>query len=128
VQLKEVDMPVLTYRLALGASLVPICGYALAANIGFLHNAPISRMNGEDLELFHATVTEVLEKGANGAEVRWQNAKTGAGGTVTPLNSYQGQAGPCRDVEIENAAGGLRSRNKFSLCKTAAGEWRVRQD
>jgi surface antigen len=126
--MQEVDMAVFVYRLALAASLMPIGGYALAANIGFLGNAPISRMNAEDIDLFYAKASEVLEKGADGAAVRWENARTGAGGTLTPLNSYPGADGPCRDIEIENAAGGLRSRNTFTLCRTAAGEWRVRQD
>jgi surface antigen len=78
--------------------------------------------------LFYAKLTEVLEKGADGAEVRWENAKTGAGGTLTPLNSYPGTAAPCRGIDIENAAGGLKSRSKFTLCKTPAGEWKVRQE
>jgi hypothetical protein len=34
--MQEVDVSVLLYRLALAVSLMPIGGYALAANIGFL--------------------------------------------------------------------------------------------
>jgi hypothetical protein len=45
--LQEVHVAPFVRRLALPASLMLACGYVLAANTGFLHNAPISRMNAE---------------------------------------------------------------------------------
>ena len=58
-----------------------------------------------DLAMARAAVSEVLIKGGKHSSVPWENPKTGARGTVTPLASVYSQDGiTCRDFLASYAA------------------------
>jgi len=97
---------------------------AVASNVTFMRNSPLSQMTPEDLALFRATVREVLEKGTDGTARRWDNPNTGASGVVTPLKSYERDGRPCRNVEIFNEAKGFSGRTRYDFCKQPDGTWR----
>jgi surface antigen len=113
-------------RLLTVAALATVCVQAHAANMGFLGNAPISRMTEEDVDMFYQAVQETLDKIPDKTRTGWENAATGASGTLLPLDSFAGPAGePCRHLQITNRAGGLRSQHVFTLCKGADGSWKA---
>jgi len=99
---------------------------ALAANLGFLGNAPISQMTEADVDMFYAAVVAALENSPDKARTGWENPDTGASGSLTPLDTFVAASGePCRHLQVINRAGSLRAQNVFRLCKSADGKWRV---
>jgi len=102
---------------------------ASAANALVLGNAPISRMNTQDVDLLFAAAQAVLDVGEDGVGRRWENPRTGAGGTLTPVRTYTGDSGPCRDLMVENRAGGITGpAMTVSVCRAANGEWKLKAD
>ena len=75
-----------------------------------------------DLAIARAAVNEVLSKGAS--SMPWENPKTGARGTVTPLASVYNQAGiACRDFLASFVKNGGES---WLHCRAKRGRWEVR--
>jgi surface antigen len=101
---------------------------AFAANTLFLGNAPLARMTAEDVDIFHKAAVATLETGEDGKPAKWRNPQTKAWGRLTPLNRYDGPEGPCRDLQIQNWAGGIAGSAKLSMCRTASGDWKVKTD
>ena len=112
-------------KLFLLSIALPCSNAALAANLNFLGNAPISRMTQEDIDIFYGAAVKALDSAADGEGRRWENPKTRAGGTLTPLKTYPGPGGRCRDLQVENSAGGLSNRTVVSMCKQADGAWKT---
>jgi hypothetical protein len=78
-----------------------------------------------DLAVARAAVSEVLSKDAS--SVPWENPKTGARGTVTPLASVYNQAGiPCRDFLASFVKNGGESWLQGAACRAKRGRWEVR--
>jgi hypothetical protein len=114
-------------RVILTAGLMA-CGSVSAANLGFLGNAPISRMTAEDIDLLYATAVEVLENARDGDAMGWENAATSASGSLRPLETYAGKNGEtCRSLRVINRAGGMVSQNTIPLCKGPDG-WKMTWD
>ena len=107
------------------AALVPAIVFlpeARAFNTQFLDDAPIARFNKKDIEIWLGTLTDALENGADGVEVKWENPKTGHNGTIVPLNHKTHQGMDCRDVDIRNFAGNFSGRAIHLMCEKD-GNW-----
>ena len=96
-----------------------------AANMWFARDMPISKMNAEDVAIMQSAVFAALDSAADGDTGHWQNSKTGAHGEFSPRSSYMDSGLRCRDLEIENSAGGLNHRSILTLCKTTEG-WKIK--
>ncbi len=80
-----------------------------------------------DLAIARAALSEVLAKGGKHASVPWENPKTGARGTVTPLASGHDQGGTtCRDFLASYVKDGSESWLQGEACRAAHGKWEVR--
>jgi hypothetical protein len=80
-----------------------------------------------DLAIARAAVSEVLSKGGKHASMPWENPKTGARGTVTPLASAYEQGGTtCRDFLASYVKDGSESWLQGEACRAARGKWEVR--
>lgn len=78
-----------------------------------------------DLAIARAAVSEVLSKGAS--SMPWENPKTGARGTVTPLASVYNQAGiACRDFLASFVKNCSESWLQGAACRAKRGRWEVR--
>jgi len=115
--LKALVAPCVLAFLVLGGNL------AIASNLGFLRDSPLSKMTPEDLKLMRATLHDALDHGAIGEPKRWENPKTGASGVVTALKSYERDGAACRIVEIFNEAQGFSGRTRYDFCKQPDGSW-----
>jgi hypothetical protein len=63
-----------------------------------MSKAATERLADADLAIAHAALSEILAKGGKDTSIPWENPKTGARGTVTPLASVNQQGGTtCRD-------------------------------
>jgi surface antigen len=88
-----------------------------------LRDAPIAKMTKEDLALFQTNMREALEQDPDGTTRRWENPKTGASGTLTPVSTFEQNGMKCRRLEIVSDAQGLTARSTFNMCKQADGTW-----
>ena len=80
-----------------------------------------------DLAIARAAVSEVLIKGGKHSSVPWENPKTGARGTVTPLASVYSQDGiTCRDFLASYVKNGSESWLQGAACRAKHGKWEVR--
>jgi surface antigen len=111
------------YSTVLALMLAVACAPALASNVQFLRDTPISKMTKEDLELFRTNMHEALEHDADGATRRWENPKTGTSGTLTPVSTFVQDGAKCRRLEIVNSVQGLTGRSTFNMCKQIDGAW-----
>lgn len=96
---------------------------AAATNWSVFGNAPISRMNKEDVAAFQKAVTDTLEKGKDGTTVEWTGKEPNVNSKITPLKEYNERGLRCREVRIETEAKDLYARGTYTMCKTAKGDW-----
>jgi surface antigen len=108
----------------LAASIALCAGTALAQNMRFLRDAPISFMNREDSAMMMRNYEEALDSLPDGDTNAWLNPKTGHSGTATPLKTMKQNGTTCRLLEITNNAGGQSARSEWTACKTKNG-WRT---
>ncbi len=81
-----------------------------------------------DLVYARAAVSEVLTRGAKTTSASWENPKTGARGTVTPIASAYTQGGrTCHDFLASYVLGGSESWMQGEACRGAdRSKWEVR--
>jgi hypothetical protein len=81
-----------------------------------------------DLSYTRAAAAEVLTRGAKDASLPWENPKTGARGTVTPIaTAYTLNGALCRDFLASYVNGATESWLQGEACKQQQGRWEVRQ-
>lgn len=79
-----------------------------------------------DLAFTKVAVVQVLNKSGNDASEPWENPKSGARGTVTPITSAYSQAGQtCRDFLASYVNGSSQAWLQGAACKQK-GAWEVR--
>ena len=114
-------------RLRKLALMLPLLAAAPAGAINtfFMDKMPIGHMTAEDIDILTAAANSALESLPDGATAHWSNDKTGANGDLTPRTTYQEGGQRCRDMQVENAAGGFSNRIVVSMCKQPDGVWKL---
>jgi surface antigen len=80
-----------------------------------------------DLVIAKAAAAEMLTKGSKDASVPWENPRTGARGTVTPLAAAYDQDGfQCHDFLASYVKGEQESWYQGGACRIHGGRWQVR--
>ena len=80
-----------------------------------------------DLALAKAAAAELLTQGAKDASLPWQNPRTGAHGTVTPIAStYTKDGFTCHDFLASHVQGDKQSWYQGDACRGQGGRWQVR--
>jgi surface antigen len=80
-----------------------------------------------DLVFTRAAVSEVLNRGTKDASVPWENPRSGARGTVTPIAAaYSEGSQTCRDFLASYVQGTSQSWMQGEACKHDKGVWEVR--
>jgi hypothetical protein len=80
-----------------------------------------------DLVIARAAASEVFTKGGKDVSVPWENPKTGARGTITPLASAYSQDGvTCRDFLASYVKNGSESWLQGAACRAERGQWVIR--
>ena len=113
-------------RLVLLCALLAGAG-AQAQILNQLGASPMAQFNRTDTQLFRAAVDKALREGPEGEPVAWSNPKSPASGEVTPRSSQVIDGLQCRELLIANRFRTLRSEGVHTLCRDAAGQWRLRQ-
>jgi surface antigen len=80
-----------------------------------------------DLAVARAAVSELLSRDNRDASVPWENPRTGARGTITPIASSYSQDGfTCRDFLASYVRDGSESWMQGEACRIHQGKWQVR--
>lgn len=80
-----------------------------------------------DLAFARAAATDVLSRGGKDASAPWENPKTGARGTVTPIATAYNQDGfVCRDFLASYVNAGTESWMQGEACRMHKGRWEVK--
>ena len=80
-----------------------------------------------DLVFTKAAVSQVLNRAGNSASEPWENPRSGARGTVTPITTAYTQAGQtCRDFLASYVNGNSQAWLQGAACKQQKGAWEVR--
>jgi 17 kDa outer membrane surface antigen len=80
-----------------------------------------------DLVFTRAAVSEVLSRFGNDSSVPWENPRSGARGTVTPIASAYSQDGQtCRDFLASYVQGKSQAWLQGEACRQEKGVWEVR--
>jgi len=80
-----------------------------------------------DLAYARAAASDVLTRGGKDASAPWENPRTGARGTVTPIASAYTQDGQtCRDFLASYISGSSQSWMQGEACKQDKGIWEIR--
>jgi surface antigen len=92
--------------------------------------SPVAALPPEgDRVLARAAVSEVMSKGGKDTSISWENPKTGARGTVTPIASARSEDGQtCHEFLASfEREGGSSSWMQGEACRaTNKGKWEVR--
>jgi surface antigen len=80
-----------------------------------------------DLALAKAAVSDVLSRGGQDTSMPWENPRTGARGTVTPIAAAYSQDGfTCRDFLASYVREGDESWLQGEACRIHQGKWEVK--
>jgi hypothetical protein len=80
-----------------------------------------------DLALTKAAVHDVLSRGGQDTSAPWENPRTGARGTVTPIAAAYSQDGfTCRDFLASYVREGDESWLQGEACRVHQGKWEVK--
>jgi surface antigen len=81
-----------------------------------------------DLAYARAAASEVLKRNEKNASGLWENPRSGARGTVTPIASaFSGEGGrTCRNFLASYVQGSVEAWLQGEACKHAKGAWEVR--
>ena len=80
-----------------------------------------------DLVFARAAASDVLTRGGKDSSAPWENPRSGARGTVTPIASAYTQDGQtCRDFLASYVQGSSQSWMQGEACRQSQGSWEVR--
>jgi surface antigen len=82
----------------------------------------------QDLAVARAAVSEFLGRGGSDSSMPWENPRTGARGTITPIASAFSQDGlTCHDFLASFVREGAESWMQGEACRRDQGKWEVRR-
>ena len=96
-------------------------------NLRTLASDPDDRIPTEaDLAFARNAASDVLTKGSKDFSQPWENPKTGARGSVTPIAAaYTSDGRTCRDFLASYVNGRSESWLQGGACKSAQGQWEI---
>lgn len=109
--------------LSVVAITLPALPLQVIGDITGMKHTPLANMSDEDIAIYSAALADTLDNIADGATRHWENSATGSGGELTPLCSFTYQGMDCRLLQINNTAGHLSQRSRFTFCQYPQGEW-----
>jgi hypothetical protein len=90
-----------------------------------LKDTPGALFNSDDIALMKARVNEGLKSEQEGQVLAWKNDKTGASGTVTPMNRLTWNGLSCRRLRIANAIADRKAQAIYKFCEKPPGKWKL---
>ena len=113
-------------RIFLAFTLLAVACPAGAVNMNVFKDAPITRLNADEVKEFRAAVMKTLDTGADGATVEWKAPKTKFVSKITPQKSFTEGKSKCREATIESDAHDRFQRGVYTFCKGEKGDWQFK--
>lgn len=112
---------------ALACAVIPL--RAVAVNLGFLGNSPVSYFQKADVDLMMKNAHEVLDSAPPNAKRAWSNPQTGASGFAQVTGQFTIADGTlCKRLRVFNKAGGVESVATYTVCKYSGRGWVINAD
>lgn len=102
------------------------CAPASATGLRFLKDAPVTRLNAEELKAYRAFLMKTLSDGADGATAEWKAPKSAFTSKVTPAARFKDGATDCREAVIDSDSRDRQARGTYTFCRNAKGEWGIK--
>jgi hypothetical protein len=113
--------------IVLACAVMPIS--AIAVNLSFLGNSPVSFFQPDDVDLMRKNAQEVLDSAQPNAKQSWSNPKTGASGFAQVTGQFTMADGTqCKRLRVFNKAGGVEGVSTFPVCKYSGRGWVINTD
>jgi len=88
--------------------------------------AQTSSGSGGDAWLIESSTQDSLENAQTNQTTVWQNPDTGSSGAITPVQTYQSDAGEyCREYQKTVTIGGKQQQAYGTACRTPDGDWQI---
>lgn len=101
-------------------------GRVLATIVGTVAGAAIGGSIGRSMdETDRMNTAAALENVRTGVSSTWVNPDSGYEYVVTPTNTYESGAGPCREYTMDATIGGNTEQVYGTACRQADGSWQV---
>jgi surface antigen len=113
-------------RLLLALLALALAAPAYSLNMTGLKDAPITRLDKEELQLYRVFIMKALDEAPDGATLEWKAPKTRFDGKITPRKTYEDGKLKCREAVIESDAHDRAARGTYNFCKGAKGDWQFR--
>lgn len=81
------------------------------------------RLDAADQRLMEETAQRALESNRVGESANWASGTTGHVGTVTPIETFERNAVPCREFQMTATVGGKTAIGYDTACRRADGVW-----
>ena len=114
------------HRIYMAVLAVTLAVPAFAVNINVFKDAPVTRLNAEEIKAFRAFVIKTLNEGADGASAEWKATKTTFTSKVTPMKTFQDGKLKCRDATIDSDSHDRQMRGTYTFCKGDKGDWQFK--
>src|SRR5262245_61839272 len=96
---------------------------AAAVNMNVFKDAPVTRLNGDEIKAFRAFIEKGLDEGKEGATLEWKAPKTTFTSKLTPGKSFDEGKLKCREATIESDSHDRFQRGIYTFCKSEKGAW-----
>jgi surface antigen len=113
-------------RTLLALALVAVACPVWALNMSGFRDAPITRLNADEVKEFRAAVTKALDDTADGSTVEWKAPKTRFVSKITPQKTFSEGKAKCREATIESDAHDRFQRGVYTFCKGDKGDWQFK--
>ena len=113
-------------RVVMAVLALALAAPAHAVNVSGFKDAPITRLNAEELKAFRAAVMKTLDETPDGTTVEWKAPKTRFVSKITPQKSFTDGKLKCRDATVESDAHDLLQRGLYTFCKGEKGDWQFK--
>lgn len=102
-----------------GQTAATIMGSLIGTTIG--GNVGRSMDKNDQLKVAHS-----LENVRTGVETSWRNPDTGYQYRVVPTSTYEQNAMPCREYQVDASIGNEQEKIYGTACRQADGSWKVK--
>ncbi|MBY0501262.1 MAG: glycine zipper 2TM domain-containing protein [Alphaproteobacteria bacterium] len=112
----------------IGSGRGQIVATAVGAVAGALAGGYIGQqLDQADRAKAERTYQSALESSPVGKTAQWRNPDSGNYGTITPVKTYQGPQGYCREFQQTVTIGGRTERAYGTACRQPDGSWQLIQ-
>ena len=114
------------YRVSAFVMLLLSAASLNAVNMRFLKDAPLTRLNSDELKVFREFLVKTLDETPQGTTVEWTAPKTIFNSKITPQKSASDGSFKCRQARIESKSSDRQASGDYWFCKSDKAGWQFR--